>query len=311
MEKLYVLLFYKFTDIGDLESFRRVHERNCKEIGLLGRILIGEEGINGSVSGTREQVDAYKKLLSEDERFKGIVFKEDEVISRPFTKMIVRIRDEIVTFKQNVCPSVDPEDYITAEELNELYETKEAGKDFVVLDTRNDYEYKVGRFKNSIHLNIKNFRDFPEALKQIEHLKDKTIITFCTGGIRCEKALPYMKEQGFKKVKQLKDGILTYGKKFPDKDWEGKCFVFDKRLVAPINSEDFEKDTITECENCGEPCDLYKNCRNNNCDKLFISCVKCQEKLIGCCSEDCLSELRQKFLEKSARNQGRKVSALG
>lgn len=307
MEKLYVLLFYKFTKIGDLEYFQRTHLKFCKELGLLGRILIGKEGINGSVSGTREQVDAYKKHLSEDDRFNEIVFKEDEVISHPFTRMIVRIREEIVTFGKDVCLTLSPEDYITSEELKEKYDK---GEDFVVLDTRNDYEYKIGRFKNSIHLNIKNFRDFPEALKQIEHLKDKPIVTFCTGGIRCEKALPYMKEQGFKNVRQLKDGILTFGKKFPDTYWEGKCFVFDKRLVSPINSEDFDKSTITECENCGEACDLYKNCRNNNCDKLFISCLKCQEKLIGCCSEECLSELRQRFLEKSIRNQGRKVKSL-
>jgi UPF0176 protein len=159
-------------------------------------------------------------------------------------------------------------------------------------------------------LNIKNFRDFPQALNKIEDLKDKKIVTYCTGGIRCEKAATYMKEKGFKNVYQLKDGILTFGKKYPNTFWEGKCFVFDKRLVAPINNKDHEKDTITECETCGIPCDLYKNCRNNDCDRLVISCLDCQQEYIGCCSEECKKQLQKQFLEKSFRKQSRKIEAL-
>ena len=160
---------------------------------------------------------------------------------------------------------------------------------------------------DAIHLNIKNFRDFPEALKKIENLKDKKIITYCTGGIRCEKASAYMKEKGFKNVYQLKDGILTFGKNFPDTFWEGKCFVFDKRMISSINSPKSEDDIITNCENCNVVCDLYKNCRNPTCDRFVVLCVKCQEELIGCCSESCKHELQKLFLEKSMRNQGRKT----
>jgi UPF0176 protein len=306
MEKLYVLLFYKFIDIENPEQFGKKHLEFCKSIDILGRVLVAKEGINGSVCGTREQIELYKKYLNSDPKFNGVVFKEDEGLSQAFTKMQVKIKKEIVTFGVHINPQKNTGEYIQAEELHKLYE--ENPEDFIILDTRNDYEFKVGKFKNAIHLNIKNFRDFPQALNKIENLKNKKIVTYCTGGIRCEKASAYMKEKGFKNVYQLKDGILTFGKKFPDTFWEGKCFVFDKRLVAPINSPDSEKNTITECETCGTPCDLYKNCRNVNCDRLVISCLKCQKKYIGCCSEECLSELQKQFLEKSLKKQGRKIN---
>ena len=309
MEKLYVLLFYKFVEMKDLEYFQRIHLKLCNKIGVLGKVLIGKEGINGSVSGTKSQVEEYKKSLISDKKFSDIVFKEDEVLNHPFTKMAVRIRNEIVTFGKEVDFSKKAE-YISAEELYDMYQNKEVGEDFIILDARNDYEYKVGKFKGAEHLNIKNFREFADALEKVKGIKEKKIITYCTGGIRCEKAATYMRSKGFQKVLQLKDGILDFGKKFPDTFWEGKCFVFDKRLVTPINSTDFSKDTITECEICGIPCDLYKNCRNENCDRLVISCLECQEKYIGCCSESCLSELRKKFFEKSIRNHGRKVAKL-
>ena len=293
MEELYVLLFYKFVDIKNPEEFKDKHFKFCKEIGVLGRVLVSKEGLNGTVSGTKEQVEKYKEFLRSDPKFSDIVFKEEEILNHPFTKIIVRVKNEIVTFGKEVDFSNKAE-YITSEELRDLYNSKE---EFVILDARNDYEYKAGKFKNAIHLNIKNFRDFPEALEKIENLKDKKIITYCTGGIRCEKAATYMISKGFKNVLQLRDGILTFGKNFPDTYWEGKCFVFDKRLLFSINSKGNSKYIISNCETCGIACDLYKNCRNDICDKLVISCLGCQEKLIGCCSESCLKELRKKFLE--------------
>jgi UPF0176 protein len=305
MKKLYVLLFYKFTNIEDPKKLKDNHLKFCKSLGLFGRVLIANEGINGSVCGTKDQIENYKNYFSSNPKFSGIVFKEDEVISQIFTKMQVKVKKEIVTFQKSINYENRAE-YINSEELYKIY--KENPKEIVILDTRNDYEYKVGKFKNAIHLNIKNFREFPEALNKIENLKDKKIVTYCTGGIRCEKAATYMKENGFKNVYQLKDGILNFGKKFPDTFWEGKCFVFDKRLIAPINSPNSEKNTITECENCGVPCDLYKNCRNVNCDRLVILCLDCQKRLIGCCSESCKHELQKQFLEKSFRKQNRNLS---
>lgn len=306
MEDLRVILFYKFVKIEKPDIFRKQHLKFCKNLGVLGRVLVSEEGINGSVSGTKEQIEAYKKHLLEDSRFEGIVYKEDPVIEIPFTKMKVKYRKEIVTFGKEIDLEKTGE-HIEPDKLKEMYENETPGEDFVVLDARNAYEYKVGRFKNSVHLDIKNFRDFPEALKKIEHLKNKKIVAYCTGGIRCEKATAFMKEQGFENVMQLNDGILNFGKNFPDTYWEGKCFVFDKRLVSPINSGE---DTISECSVCSKPSDLYRNCRNVNCDKLFIECLECQKRLNGCCSEECLAEFKKQCMEKSFRKQGRRIQAV-
>ena len=304
-EKLYVILFYKFKKIENTEKFRKEQLEYCEKLGVMGRILVATEGINGSISGTREQIDTYKKYITSLEGFDGIIFKEDEVLNHPFTKMQVKIKKQIINFGIEVDMSKKGQ-YLEPDELMKWYESETPGEDFVVIDTRNDYEYKVGRFKDSVHLNIKTFREFPEKIKELEHLKDKKIITYCTGGIRCEKASSFMKEQGFENVYQLKDGILTYGKEHPDTFWEGKCFVFDKRMFQDLNSDETP---ITRCEICNEISDLNRNCRNVNCDKLFISCVDCQKELNGCCSKECYEELQKQFMEKSIKNQGRRVKA--
>ena len=303
---LRVILFYKFAKIERPEIWVKHHLRFCKELGLHGRVLVSEEGINGSVSGTPEQIEAYKEKLTSDERFADIVFKEDPVIEHPFTKMKVKRRKEIVTFGKEVDFEKDHAEYIDSKDLKKLYDEGKVGEEVIILDTRNDYEYKVGKFKDAIHLNIKNFRDFPEALKKIENYKDKKIVTYCTGGIRCEKAAPYMKSQGFKDVVQLRDGIITYGKEFPDTNWEGKCFVFDKRLLSDLNTED---NIIQECEVCGKESDLCRNCRNLNCDKLFVECLDCQKELNGCCSKVCLIEFREQCHEKALKNQDKHLLA--
>ncbi|MBU2612573.1 MAG: rhodanese-related sulfurtransferase [Nanoarchaeota archaeon] len=300
MNDLRVILFYKFVRIENPEKFVKEHLKFCKNLGLLGRVLVSEEGINGSVAGTAEKIGEYEKYLKKDQRFSDMVFKEDPVVEIPFTKMKVRLRKEIVTFGKKVDFEKKGE-YILPEKLKEMYENKE---EFIILDARNYYEYKVGRFKNSVHLSIKNFREFPESLKKIKNLKNKKIVTYCTGGVRCEKASSYMKENGFKNVMQLKDGIINFGKQFPDTYWEGKCFVFDKRLVSKINTN--EK-TISNCEICLKPSDLYRNCRNLNCDKLIIECLSCQKELNGCCSQECLLDFRKQCIQKAMKNQGRKI----
>ena len=139
-------------------------------------------------------------------------------------------------------------------------------------------------------LPIKNFRDFPKAVEQIKHLKNKKIVTYCTGGIRCEKASAVLKEQGFEDVSQLQDGIVTYGEQFPDTYWEGKCYVFDARYSVPLNKENTEP--IAECELCAAKCDRYINCCNVECNKLFVCCDTCFEKMNGGCSFDCSKKNR-------------------
>jgi len=299
-ENLKVILFYKFVNIADPEKFVEEHLKYCKNLKTMGRVLVSNEGINGSISGTNLQIETYKTYLKSDFRFEGIVFKEDSVIEHPFTKMKVKVRGEIVTFGEKVDVTKTGK-HIEPVDLKKLYDSEE---EFIVLDARNYYEYKVGKFKNAIHLDLKNFRDFPKELEKLEKYKNKKIVAYCTGGIRCEKATAYMKEKGFSDVMQLNEGILNFGKQFPDTYWEGKCFVFDKRLVAPINSED---DTIASCEVCSKPSDLCRNCRNLNCDKLLVECLDCQKELNGCCSSECLIEFREQCMEKAIRKQGRKI----
>jgi len=281
-DKIHILLFYKYVEIEDPDAFRKEHLQKCKEIGLLGRILVAQEGINGSVSGSVEQIEKYKEIMWSDSRFNDLVFKEDMGLMHPFKKMIVKTKKEIVNFGVGVNMNNSGK-YLTPKEFLELYKSDE---EIVILDARNEYEAKVGKFKNATILPIKTFREFPEAVKKIENLKDKKIVTYCTGGIRCEKASAYLKDQGFTNVSQLKGGILTFAKEFPDSVWEGRCFVFDKRLVSKVNSGD---DLITNCEICGIKCDLYKNCRHNACDKYCSICINCDAEYAGCCSKNCFN----------------------
>lgn len=286
MEKeICILLFYKYIFIKYPEKLKKKHLAFCQKLGIRGRILLAHEGINGSVSGTRKQVEEYKKGLRKDSRFLGIMFKEDKGILHPFKRMEVKTKKEIVNFGQNV-DLKNVGKHITPREFLDLYKNEEGkiGKDIIILDVRNEYESRVGKFNGAYISSIKTFREFTKVACELESKKDKKIVIYCTGGIRCEKASAYLKEQGFKDVSQLSGGILAFGKEFPDTIWQGKCFVFDKRIISSINSEE---STITKCEICYIACDLYKNCRNNECDKFSSLCIECEKIFGGCCSEEC------------------------
>ncbi len=296
MENIHVLLFYKYVPIKKPALFSKKHLTDCKKIGLYGRILVAEEGINGSVAGTKEQTEEYKKILSSNSLFSDIIFKEDLAISIPFKKMIIKVKKEIVNFGQEVDLSYTGKN-LTPKEFLELYEKRgeEIGKDVIILDARNEYESRVGKFKGAITPDIKTFREFPKIVNELKDKKDKKIVMYCTGGIRCEKASAYLRQQGFEDVSQLRGGILTFGKSFPNTIWEGKCFVFDKRLTSTMNTE--EK-PLTSCEICKIPCDLYKNCAEVNCDKFCTVCIECEKNYGGCCSEKCFEEFMIERNEK-------------
>ncbi len=313
MQDIHILLFYKFVNLGNkekLEEFRVKRLEECEKIGLKGRILVAEEGINGSVSGTKEQIDRYKKLMHSKKQFSDLWFKDDIGRALPFTKMTILVRDEIVALKKKVDMS-KAGNYLGPAQILELYGSDGKLKEGVVfLDARNDYEHKIGKFKDSIQVNTKTFREFPEKAKELEKIKgikDKKIVMYCTGGIRCEKASVVLKEAGFKDVNQIHGGVINFVQKYPDTFWEGKLFVFDKRMVADVNNEN--KEPITECEVCSIPCDLYKNCRNPECDKFVVLCLDCQFKLHGCCSQECFLDFQRSSRKKSLVNQGRKTEA--
>ena len=207
--------FYKYVNIGNPKEFHKKHLDLCKSLELKGRIMIGEEGINGSVYGLKENVEKYKQILKNDPLFCDIYFKEQETEKPAFRKLFVRLRKEIVYFGQNI-DLKNKAPYITPEQLKKLLDKNEK---IVLIDMRNDYEWKIGKFKNAVALNMKNFRNLPASLKEIEGIKNKKVVTYCTGGIRCEKASAFLKENGFKDVLQLQGGILNFGKEFPDTYW--------------------------------------------------------------------------------------------
>lgn len=286
------LLYYKYVKIKDPESFRDKHLAFCKKIGLLGKVLVAKEGINGCVSGTEEQCKQYIIELRKDPSFADIEFKITATDNHNFKKMFVRIRNEIVTTKVLSIHLKDKAPYIEPREFKQLLES---GEEIVVIDARNDYESDIGKFKNAITPDIKIFSEWPEAVKKLKYLKDKPIVTYCTGGIRCEKASAYLKEQGFKNVRQLHGGIIRYGEECGNSHWQGKCFVFDNRGAINIDPS-APSEPITQCNLCRLPCDDYYNCALFTCDKRFIACSTCIKALEGCCSKRCRNEVGKKVI---------------
>ncbi len=276
--KLVVLLYYKFIQVADPTYEVFLHKKVCQSIGLKGRILIAGEGINGTVCGTRRQVDEYIRFCNGHQFFSGIVFKESRAVDQPFPKMIIKERPEIVALRHKVNLK-NTGKYIKPEELHSMLER---GEDIVMIDMRNNYEYTVGRFANAIQPDTKRFHELPNKVKEMTELKDKKIVTYCTGGIRCEKASALLVEEGFSDVGQLEGGIVKYLEKYPDGHFIGKNFVFDGRMTT--NGDTVSgKQVLAKCEHCGAPCDEYHDCTKPDCHQLFIGCDECVHKYDGLC----------------------------
>ncbi len=281
-----ILLYYKFTGITKTHSLMREQKALCNRLHLKGRIIIAKEGINGTVSGTEAATDEYIKVMHEKPEFSDMEFKLGDADSPSFPKLSIKVRAEIVSLYAPVNIE-NTGTYIEPDEMYKILKGEGDGKgnkewdDVVILDGRNNYEYKIGRFHNAIELNTDNFRDFPKALEKIEHLKDKKIITYCTGGIRCEKASAYMKEKGFKNVYQLHGGIVKYIQKYPEFGFDGNCYVFDGRVSLPVN-----ENILTACEYCGVKTARYINCANNECHIQFICCEKCDIQHESLCAQE-------------------------
>jgi UPF0176 protein len=274
------ITFYKFVKIKNPEELRVFLRGVCEALELNGRILIGEEGINAGVSGSEKNVEQFKKVLKKDRNFNDLTFREMPANINSYHKLVVKVRNEIITLGKKV-EMKNKAQYISPQRLKKWYEKNQ---DFVIIDARNNYEAEVGKFKNAVVLPIESFKELPDALKQVENLKDKKIVTYCTGGIRCEKATAYMKQQGFQNVFQLQGGIINYIQKFPGQEFEGSLFVFDDRLVSDTGSEK----KLGKCEICKKPCNDYTDCYNLECDKLFICCEDCKIKMKNTCSEKCM-----------------------
>ncbi|MDO3411821.1 rhodanese-related sulfurtransferase [Saccharibacillus sp. CPCC 101409] len=279
-----ILLFYKFVRIDDPETFTAEHLQYCKDLGVKGRILIASEGINGTLSGTYEQTERYMQALTADPRFADTVFKIDESEEHAFKKIFVRHKEELVTFRyeKELDPNVQFGTRLSPKEFHEQLQKEEV----IVLDGRTDYEYDLGHFRGAIRPDIDSFRDFPQWIRDnmSEH-KDKTILTYCTGGIRCEKLTGFMLEEGFANVAQLEGGIVTYGKD-PEVQgdlFDGKCYVFDERISVPINQ--VAPSVVGKCYHCDEPTDVYVNCPV--CNLQHLVCESCADEHSHYCSDVC------------------------
>ena len=278
-----VLLFYKYVSFPDPEKFRDEHLEFCFQNDIKGRVFIAEEGINGTVSGLKENIEKYKQNLTSYPEFADIVFKEDTATEHAFEKTHVRVKREIVNAGFGKVDLTKTGKRLKPEELKNLYDN---GEEFVIIDARNTYESKIGKFKNAIAPKMDTFRDWVRVAEELKDLKDKKVVTYCTGGIRCEKASAYLVENGFKNVFQLQDGIVTYAKKYPDTYWEGSIFVFDERRILETNTKE-ELKHIGECYYCGKPASYYINCHNQDCDKLLVTCHECKIENEYCCSDEC------------------------
>jgi UPF0176 protein len=250
MKPFVVLAFYEFVLLSDYESMREPLLQTMRANKVKGTIILAEEGINGSFCGLRDEIEPLVAHLKTYPALANLVFNETFDDCNPFAKAKVKLRKEIVTMGvENIDPVTNPGTHLSPEEWNELL----ADPEVVLIDTRNDYEVKLGTFKNAINPETENFRDFPAYVEQ--HLlekKDKKIAMFCTGGIRCEKSTSYLKKLGFKAVYQLNGGILNYLDTIPEKNsrWEGSCFVFDDRVALDKQLKSHEKGSIdTEWKN--------------------------------------------------------------
>jgi len=270
-----VLLYYKYIVIKDPKQLMNEQRAFCEVRNIKGRILVSEEGINGTVVGEAEVMDEYIKFTEANPEIGPVEWKISDTEHEIFPKLRVVVRDEIVTLGHKA-------DYIEPQELLDLYEK---GEEFYIVDARNEYEARIGKFKDAIYFDIDNFRDFPEAVKEIESLKDKPVVTYCTGGVRCEKASAFLKGKGFKNVRQLHGGIQRYGDVVGGKNFEGTMYVFDRRVHVPVNT--VNPTVISECYHCGTKVARFVNCCNAKCNKQIICCEACDDRMNGGCSVEC------------------------
>lgn len=283
----HVLLFYKLTKVENPKNEERKMLRLCKALNIKGRVLISPDGINGTVSGTKEAVQIYRDYMDSHNIFSDIDFKEDVCESSPLPRLRIISRDEIVTTDaRRDFDLQDKAQYINRDDFHQWLKNKE---DIVILDLRNDYEWEVGRFRNSVKPPMKYFRDLKNCLEFYDMYKGKKVVTFCTGGVRCEFATPQLVKTGFKKedIFQLEGGIIKYIEKYGDEGYfEGKCFVFDDRLVVSADTT-ANAVVVGRCHNCQAPTDEFYNCKNATCNKLMLACHDCITQYDNTCSSYC------------------------
>ncbi|CCH53558.1 Rhodanese domain protein [Fibrisoma limi BUZ 3] len=281
MKPYRVLLYYIYTPIENPAQYREEHHLLCLRLNLLGRIIVAPEGLNGTVSGLTADCEAYMAALHADPRFATIDFKVEEHDHHAFQKLHVRQKEEIVNSDLPVNPLEQTGKHLEPEEFRRL----KNDPDVVLVDMRSNYEHSVGRFKGAVTFDMENLRELPEHVHEIEHLKDKKIVTYCTGGIKCEKASAYLLSRGFQNVYQLHGGIIKYGLEAGGEDFEGQCYVFDNRLTVDVNH--VNPKVVSTCYRCGKTTSRMINCASPACNNHVTLCDDCGWEHAGTCSDAC------------------------
>src|SRR6478735_9909478 len=296
--------FYKYFPIQNPQEFRDHLYKHLYNLKVFGRIYVANEGINAQLSVPQSNFEAFKDFLNSTNELNDIrlnIAVDDD--GKSFWVLSIKIREKIVA-DGIADPAFSMEHkgrYVNAEQMNGLLQQK----DTIVIDIRNHYEYEVGHFENAIEIPSDTFREqLPMAVDMMKGNEEKNIIMYCTGGIRCEKASAFMLHSGFKNVFHLEGGIINYAKQIKEKEMPskfiGKNFVFDDRLGERIT-----EDVIAHCHQCGKPCDVHTNCKNNGCHLLFIQCDDCAAKMEGCCSIECMETIALPEEERKVLRKGK------
>ncbi len=294
-----VLAYYSVDGLEDPHAEVVRHQEFFKTRDFKGRIYISEQGINGQASASKEHAEEYMEWMQADPRFARMPFKVHEVKEHAFPKMTVKYRKQLVAIDCEVDFSKRGE-AVSPERWKQMLE--ERNGQTIVLDVRNDYEWKIGHFEGSELPKLETFREFPEYAKKLKEErdpKDTVVMMYCTGGIRCEFYSALMKNEGFENVYQLEGGVIQYGLEKGSEHWKGKLFVFDDRLVVPLGEE--AAAPISACAHCATPNDVYYNCANMDCNELFLCCPDCLKKHQGCCCTECLQEDRIRPYQETAK----------
>jgi len=282
------LSFYRYVLLNDLELFRDQFYQQLETLNVFGRIYLAHEGVNAQVSVPESNWEKFIQLINSYDQFRNVDLKiavEDD--GKSFYKLIVRLKNKIVAdgLDDAAFDVTNVGNHLSAREFNEAMKNPDA----IVVDMRNHYESEVGHFKGAVQPDADTFRQaLPLVVDQLKDKKDKKILLYCTGGIRCEKASAYLKHEGFQDVNQLNGGIIHYVRQLNaeglESEFIGKNFVFDERMGERIT-----RDVISVCHQCGNPSDHHVNCANDDCHLLFIQCEACAEKMNGCCTPSCQS----------------------
>lgn len=276
-----IILYYKFAPVKDPHLTMMWQKELCSRLELKGRIIVSEHGINGTLGGKTKNLKQYTRAMNESVTFKEIQYKWSDGSADDFPRLSVKVRKELVTL--NAGEDFDVFNGGKALKPKKWHDFIANNPDAIILDGRNDYESDIGKFKGAIAPKINVFKDVKDELKKLP--KDKPILTYCTGDIRCEYLSAYMKHKGFKDVYHLDGGIVKYGQEFGDDGfWEGKCFVFDKRMSLAFSDD--SKD-IGSCIHCGGSTSNYENCSNVSCNRLAIVCEDCTHKITTCDKNEC------------------------